>query len=261
MKLDFAKNEIIKLYEDRVSTTKIGDLYGVSDVTVASLLKRNGITVTAKRCRRHIDSDYFKNIDTATKSYFLGLIAADGSIFKTSKDKVVFSLQLQEKDKEILNLLSIELSGTISLVREDSRSDKTRQKMFTIRLSDDIFTNNLMTLGILPGKTKNLDWIDLPDSLMKDFIRGYFDGDGSVYISKNNVYGNFVGNKIFIPKLRDYLFEKSILPTRYAIIDRGNFCSFHFGSKEGNLSLYNYMYYDKCPCLARKKVKFEFCPL
>ena len=261
MKLDFAKNEIIKLYEDRVSTTKIGDLYGVSDVTVASLLKRNGITVTKKRCRTPINSNYFKVVDTANKSYFLGLIAADGSIFKTSKGKMVFSLQLQEKDKDILDSLSIELSGSVSMVRNDSRTDPAKQKMFTIRFSDEIFIENLMDLGILPRKTENLDWINLPENLIRDFIRGYFDGDGSVYISNNNVYGNFVGNKIFIPKLRDYLFEKSILPTRYAIIDRGNFCSFHFGSKEGNLSLYNYMYYDECLCLERKKVKFEFCPL
>ena len=66
--------------------------------------------------------------------------------------------------------------------------------------------------------------------------------------------------KIFIPKLRDYLFEKEIFDIKYSIIDRGNFCTFHFGSKKGNLSLYNYMYYDGCFCLERKKVKFEFCP-
>jgi DNA polymerase-3 subunit alpha len=30
--------------------------------------------------------------------------------------------------------------------------------------------------------------------------------------------------------------------------------------KESNESLYNYMYYDGCFCLERKKVKFEFCP-
>lgn len=84
----------------------------------------------------------------------------------------------------------------------------------------------------------------------------------SRFLKKNgvSVYGNFVGNKNFLPKLRDYLFDNMVLPTRCAIIDRGNFCSFHFGSKESNESLYNYMYYDGCFCLERKKTKFEFCP-
>ena len=252
------KKEIIEAYKNRLSTQKIAELYGSSQNTISRFLKKNGVEVTRKRCRKNIYSNYFDIIDSPLKAYFLGFIAADGSVFKIGR-KIVFSLSIQSSDSVILEKLSEELSGSNILVG-NSFTRKNGYSTTDVRFSDEIFVNCLLKHGICFNKTENLDWIDLPDRFMRDFIRGYFDGDGSVYISKNKVYGNFVGNKIFIPKLRDYLFNKNILPTKYAIIDRGNFCSFHFGSKEGNLSLYNYMYYDGCFCLERKKIKFEFCP-
>ena len=253
------KKEIIEAYKNRLSTQKIAELYGSSQNTISRFLKKNGVEVTRRRCRKNINSTYFDIVDSPLKAYFLGFIAADGSIFKTGR-KTVFSLAIQSSDRVILEKLSEELSGSDILVGNSFTRDNGHSTT-DIRFSDETFVNCLLKQGICFNKTENLDWIDLPDSFMGDFIRGYFDGDGSVYISNNKVYGNFVGNKIFIPKLRDYLFEKNILPTRYAIIDRGNFCSFHFGSKQGNLSLYNYLYYDGCFCLERKKIKFEFCPL
>lgn len=258
MILNDYKNEIIESYLSRNSIQKIAECYHSSEYKISKFLRNNGIEITRKKCRKNIDSNYFAIIDTSLKAYFLGFIAADGSIFK-SKNKTIFALSIQSSDVVVLEKLSEELSGSKTLVG-NSFTRKNGFSTTDLRFSDEIFTNNLLNLGICFDKTTNLDWISLEEVYMKDFIRGYFDGDGSVYISKNKVYGNFVGNKIFLPKLRDYLFENGILPTKYAIVDRGNFCSFHFGSKQSNLLLYNYMYYDGCFCLDRKKIKFEFCP-
>lgn len=252
------KKEIIEAYKNRLSTKKIAELYGSSQNTISRFLKKNDVEVTRRRCRKNIDSNYFDTINSTLKAYFLGFIAADGSVYKSGR-KIVFSLAIQSSDRIILEKLSEELSGSDILVG-NSFTRENGHSTTDVRFSDEIFVNCLLKQGICFGKTMNLDWIDMSEIYMRDFIRGYFDGDGSVYISKNKIYGNFVGNKIFIPKLRDYLFDKKILPTRYAIVDRGNFCSFHFGSKGGLSSLYNYMYYDGCFCLERKKVKFEFCP-
>jgi hypothetical protein len=257
--LEKYKDKIIESYLNRESTQSISERYFCSQQTISRFLKKNGVNVTKKRCRKNINSNYFDEIDSSIKAYFLGFIAADGSIFKTKNNKVVFSISIQSSDVAILNKLSEELSGSNGLVG-NIFTRKSGNSTVDLRFSDEVFTNRLLSLGICFNKTENLDWVDVPEVFMRDFIRGYFDGDGSVYISKDKIYGNFVGNKIFLPKLRDYLFDNMVLPTRYAIIDRGNFCSFHFGSKESNESLYNYMYYDECFCLERKKVKFEFCP-
>ena len=252
------KDLIIKMYEvDRISTAAIGKKFNVTDHTVSSYLKSLGCNVSRKRSRTPILSNYFEKIDTQNKAYFLGLIAADGSVFQCNKGKIVFSISLIDKD--LLDLLSIEICGSDKLVREVKRKYRDgSSKMYEIKFSDEIFTNNLISNGILINKTFTLDFPNIDEEFISHYIRGYLDGDGTVYKSSGKLFIAFYGNKIFIPKLRDYLFNNNILETKYAIIDRGNHCSIHISSKKSNLSMYNYIYNNSNIYLKRKKSIFDF---
>ena len=252
------KDLIIKMYEvDRISTAAIGKKFNVTDHTVSSYLKSLGCNVSRKRSRTPILSNYFEKIDTQNKAYFLGLIAADGSVFQCNKGKIVFSISLIDKD--LLDLLSIEICGSDKLVREVKRKYRDgSSKMYEIKFSDEIFTNNLISNGILINKTFTLDFPNIDEEFISHYIRGYLDGDGTVYKFSGKLFISFYGNKIFIPKLRDYLFNNNILETKYAIIDRGNHCSIHISSKKANLSMYNYIYNNSNIYLKRKKSIFDF---
>ena len=252
------KDLIIKMYEvDRISTAAIGKKFNVTDHTVSSYLKSLGCNVSRKRSRTPILSNYFEKIDTQNKAYFLGLIAADGSVFQCNKGKIVFSISLIDKD--LLDLLSIEICGSDKLVREVKRKYRDgSSKMYEIKFSDEIFTNNLISNGILINKTFTLDFPNIDEEFISHYIRGYLDGDGTVYKFSGKLFIAFYGNKIFIPKLRDYLFNNNILETKYAIIDRGNHCSIHISSKKANLSMYNYIYNNSDIYLKRKKSIFDF---
>ena len=251
------KDLIIKMYEvDRISTAAIGKKFNVTDHTVSSYLKSLGCNVSRKRSRTPILSNYFEKIDTQNKAYFLGLIAADGSVFQCNKGKIVFSISLIDKD--LLDLLSIEICGSDKLVREVKRKYRDgSSKMYEIKFSDEIFTNNLISNGILINKTFTLDFPNIDEEFISHYIRGYLDGDGTVYKFSGKLFIAFYGNKIFIPKLRDYLFNNNILETKYAIIDRGNHCSIHISSKKANLSMYNYIYNNSNIYLKRKKSMFD----
>ena len=252
------KDLIIKMYEvDRISTAAIGKKFNVTDHTVSSYLKSLGCNVSRKRSRTPILSNYFEKIDTQNKAYFLGLIAADGSVFQCNKGKIVFSISLIDKD--LLDLLYIEICGSDKLVREVKRKYRDgSSKMYEIKFSDEIFTNNLISNGILINKTFTLDFPNIDEEFISHYIRGYLDGDGTVYKFSGKLFIAFYGNKIFIPKLRDYLFNNNILETKYAIIDRGNHCSIHISSKKANLSMYNYIYNNSNIYLKRKKSIFDF---
>ena len=252
------KDLIIKMYEvDRISTAAIGKKFNVTDHTVSSYLKSLGCNVSRKRSRTPILSNYFEKIDTQNKAYFLGLIAADGSVFQCNKGKIVFSISLIDKD--LLDLLSIEICGSDKLVREVKRKYRDgSSKMYEIKFSDEIFTNNLISNGILINKTFTLDFPNIDEEFISHYIRGYLDGDGTVYKFSGKLFIAFYGNKIFIPKLRDYLFNNNILETKYAIIDRGNHCSIHISSKKANLSMNNYIYNNSNIYLKRKKSIFDF---
>jgi len=118
---------------------------------------------------------------------------------------------------------------------------------------------DLMSLGVIPGKTKNPILPEIPREYLPDFIRGFFDGDGSVTYGH---YGNYPDRLIidmisyskgFLQKLGNELKDAiGIIPKIYK---HGNNFTLRYGCKE-SVSLYRYMYNDRFG-LGRKKEKFD----
>lgn len=251
-------DSIIKMYvEDRLSTSAIGSKFLVSDSTISSLLKREGINVTRRRSKTNIDSNYFKEIDSQEKAYFFGLILSDGLITKTSRGTDSFSLSLDVRDSYILNELSVSLCGTSKLVSCKDRSAKGLKGVATIKFSDKIFTDHLLRHAALEGQPFRTKMPELSDDLMHHFIRGYFDGDGCVYLKRESVMGfSFSGSWLYVPFIRDHLYSIGLFQTEYKIIDRGIFCSFHFSKRALTLEFYNYLYLDSTIHMHNKKSIF-----
>lgn len=99
------------------------------------------------------------------------------------------------------------------------------KKKYSLQITSNILSNALSNLGAVPNKSLILKFPtfkQVPEKLMPHFIRGYFDGDGSVWNGKrkkmivrsegrtrerivHNVKFNFTGNPEFINDLQDYL--------------------------------------------------------
>lgn len=250
--------ELIDLYNSYLSIDKISKMKNISPYKVAQYLKKNGVNVTRRRCRTPIISNFFDVIDTEEKAYFLGLIGADGSISYNSNGKKVFSIELLTSDIDILNHLSVLLSGSTNLVKTYERTG--RNTTSKIAFSDEVFISCLEKHGIIKDKSLHYDFPDIPKNLLKHFIRGYFDGDGSVYLSSKTTKISFTGSKKFIPKLNSILFNEEATLREYSITDKGNFCSIHFGGIIPSKMLYEYLYNESSIFLKRKKEKFESAP-
>jgi hypothetical protein len=123
---------------------------------------------------------YFEKIDTEGKAYFLGLLATDGNI---NPRLTAARIALKEEDCLILERFRNELG---------SNAPKLQTKISTIRgkkslpqkslvLSRVALVKDLMKLGILPNKSKTLEiTTTLQENLVPHFLRGAWDGDGSV---------------------------------------------------------------------------------
>ena len=90
------------------------------------------------------DENYFENIDTPAKAYFLGLMYADGYISHTNyirKDGTIricyiMSISLQEKDKTILEKFREELKRSNNLLYTKSfKSNPNRQPQYCLSIS------------------------------------------------------------------------------------------------------------------------------
>ena len=134
-----------------------------------------------------VDENYFKIIDTEEKAYFLGFIMADGCMYENSDGRFRFSIKLKSTDSDIIYKFAdcIQFDKNKIIFRESKRKD-TITKSVEIVINNQLFCKNLLEKGIKPKKSgKELIPKDIPNSLKKDFIRGFTDGDGSLTLTDN----------------------------------------------------------------------------
>lgn len=121
-----------------------------------------------------IRHDYFAQIDSPIKAYVLGILAADGNVLPKHHR---ITLELSTKDANLLEKVRDELvpGGAISF-RQRRGYDYQTLAFVSHQMIDD-----LGTLGITAAKSRTLAWPGrLPPSFAREFILGYFDGDGFI---------------------------------------------------------------------------------
>lgn len=203
-----------------------------------------------------LNEDYFNYIDDDDKAYILGFIYADGCI-----NGNYLQITLSDKDVEILEHIKkmINYDGKIY-----NRYDEKKNKSYvTLSISSKIMTNSLIYLGVLRNKTytsnkfpiydKNLEW---------SFLRGFFDGDGSIYFNNykghNEYTVNFSGNLLVLSQLKKILLTYGISSSnvRYRR-DNDESCMLDIRGNRNIEKFYNLMYSEKVFYLKRKKHIFD----
>jgi len=118
-------------------------------------------------------------------AYILGFVTADGCVTKRKNRKDSYVFNITTKDKEHLANIRkvIGSQHKIGLKRGGGLKEKN---ISTIQISNKTICLDLINLGIVPRKTYNLGEIKVSDEYFADFVRGFFDGDGSAYIYKVN---------------------------------------------------------------------------
>lgn len=140
---------------------------------------------TPHKNRDSEESTYFKQIDSPSKAYFLGLIAADGSIY-WNNDKYL-NIELKCPDNSVLYTLASELRIT-SEVKVYLRKDKNNTKYGRLRVYNKYLVKSLMDAGIKTDNTKNEGFLQLSRELRPHYLRGLIDGDGCIKEKTKTLY-------------------------------------------------------------------------
>lgn len=192
---------------------------GISKNELKLILEKNGYhlrnrhesIIAANKRRNKLQNQEYFSTQTHNMAWLMGFLAADGSI---EKNRNVIKLALSTIDKEILEKIREEIQLEVSV--KDYVTAKGFQ-MSKIQWSSEQHKKDLSQYGIIPQKTFNLK---PPYKLKKeywiDYIRGYFDGDGSVYITKNN-YNTITweigsATKEILEFIRDFFYEEYGIP-------------------------------------------------
>lgn len=176
--------EAQKMINDGAFLKELAEHFNINTETMRNLLDECGLVITnTNRVNRHLKNDYFSAIDTPEKAYWLGFLFTDGSVDKYRKTGRI-RLQLQEKDKEILEKFREDLNIESKIIY-DIRPNSTCCSVEFV--SDEIF-NDLQKYGIIPNKTYNAQSIPynkIPQEYWPSFTLGLFDGDGNFHCGDN----------------------------------------------------------------------------
>jgi intein/homing endonuclease len=145
----------------------------------------NYIMYTNHISNRRIRHDFFNSISTEVQAYLLGFYAADGSIDEKRK---TFRVHVQTQDSEIIYLYKDLISPDARTFTRNDGTTVGRNGMliqghgsFGVDITSAKLCQSLVNLGIGYRKTYvDFHIPDIPDNLIRHFIRGYFDGDGSI---------------------------------------------------------------------------------
>lgn len=259
-KFDYSKEEIVQMYVDGKSSAEIGDIIGGSGATVLNYLKDFSVDIrSAEEVNRkyEIDFNFFDKIDTPEKAYILGLIYADGC--SESSKKSVITIALTESDSYLLEQIRdlIYPNKDRPLYYKETKHNNGRDMSY-LSISSITLVEQLQRWGVHDRKSLTLKRPNFElGELESHFIRGYFDGDGTV--TTQNRWA-FIGTEDFITWLQDTLVEEIGIKRNKILHKKGhhpNTVNIEYGSKQDFLNLYLYMYKDATIYLKRKKEKFE----
>ena len=255
--------------------TYIASLCSCSETTLRTWMKKHNIkTRTAAESNKisrvnkyKVNEKYFEIIDTPNKAYWLGLLMADGTMREYRPGCYQLSLELKISDKYIIEKFKQDIQAE-QPVLISSGIGKAKEDRARIFITNTAFCKYIMSHNIVPHKTgQEIIPSTIPECYIKDFIRGFFDGDGSIIYWPPGVgdkMGRFhigsVSQDILL-EIQKHLEEKANVKwAKKSFTEKhtlNNFYELYTGNTPNIMKIYDYLYYDECLCLQRKEEKFK----
>ena len=186
----------------------------------------------------------FDNL-TEDNCYFLGFLFADGWFHRRGNCSYEVGIELKDSD---MIMKFAKMAGS-------KRVNKHRSNL-VLRLSNYFFAQEMMNLGFNSKKTRCSKIPKIPEQYKKDFIRGYFDGDGHIFLYYDKRSSKIQANcgissinKKILNEIKRFLNFGNVYQNKNSFI-------LQFGKRD-SLKFYELIYYGGCLCLDRKRKKFE----
>lgn len=201
-------------FTKKVSMLNIGENLSVSPQIIARTIRSQGYETRDVGEASKIFSandNFFNAIDTEEKAYWLGMLYADGTI---QEGRGTVSLGLKSDDEPHIQRMLDDMESDNPI---KTYSKKMNGKTFyssKANIYSRQLTNDLVALGCFQNKSLSLEFpteSQVPRHLIFHFIRGYFDGDGSISYTTPRKTGrrqykySVVGTEEFIDSLKTWL--------------------------------------------------------
>lgn len=168
-------------YEQGIPIYKLAEEYNLDEMTISKSFKKFDLPYKMQKINININNNFFEEINTELKAYLLGFFAADGTINKNDNG---MAIHIQSRDREVLDYYADAFNVPKQYYFYPAKKE-THQPKIKLVIHSAINKRNLLALGFPPNKTYEM--FSLPtdimdENLIRHFVRGYFDGDGSIIL-------------------------------------------------------------------------------
>ena len=270
-RIDLDKDMVVNLYEIHKNAETVANIIGNISVSPVYRILKDLKVMEPGRRRYNINQDYFETIDTEEKAYWLGFLAADGTIrlrhggAEKKKRGSSIVLKLAVKDEHHVDKFQKIFGGesrmtyhrdyTKTRKGEVSFSDNCRVSINSNKLIDDIIDK-----GVTPRKSATLDKPNIDSKYYNHFIRGYFDGNGHIgFTTKEGTTNSkqdivkmlHLGIACFSTNFKNYIIEE-LGKENITFKPSGDY-SIIITSMKDTIEFIKYIYKDATVYLERKK--------
>jgi hypothetical protein len=254
-----------KMYlDDLLSIGAIAEKMGCSISKVQKYLEHEGLTRANLDSKKllsklsHHNSTFFDTIYTEEKAYWLGFFYADGYL---AKNRSTLKIDLSVRDDLHLQRFANIFQAKVRIYERspDKRNGKVYASATCIIVCTYLW-NALIEKGVKQGNTLSEDisvFEHIPGNLLHHFVRGVFDGDGSVYRHKSGGLGfSFVGSYPFMEHLRAVLVASVGLSVT-KLGKMGKLTHLRWKGDGASECFKNWLYRDATVWLERKRDVFD----
>lgn len=228
------------------------------DITIIRrIAEENQIIYNYRPYNKNLRHNFFENIDSPEKAWLLGFLFTDGNVRKVGNCYQI-RLSIQKKDEEIID----KIKEWLNIDTKTKRDNRVGKECVGIEIASQQMFEDLSKYGIVPNKTyitNTLNINSIPENFQRDYVRGLFDGDGSLSFAGNiyeigcgftnyfensvREFQNFIDDKINKEKHNKIKVEKN-----------KSFCSWR--GRQQVLKILSYLYDNSTVYLKRKYDKY-----
>lgn len=249
--MEITEQNYFQLKDQKLKRAEIAIEFDLTEGQLKKLIAKNG---WGKVLPKIEFEDAFSYLDEYS-CYWAGFLAADGNV--DSKRRV--RLMLKYDDIGHLEKFKEFLGSTHTIASNTDKYNRCSFEFTNIKIWEDLRDN----FFIIPNKTDKLPFPNhLDQSSMQHYIRGYFDGDGSIcesFSNKNSItatlYATFAsGCEKFANDLYDYLHKELNLSGNNQKYENKNQIKYNTNDAK---TLLTWMYKDSSIYLDRKYILYK----
>lgn len=254
------EDDLLKSAFPAQTTSELVLLFQRSENAISARAARLGLTKSRDHIRTvrmkagaprryECDHRYFQEITDSSRAYWLGFLWADGCVCLRNdySDCAVVSLVCHRKDEVLLERFKLDIAASHPIFHYKNKLKSQ------LSITSGEMARDLMNLGVGPKKTWGDSVPNIPQHLVPHFVRGLFDGDGSLYLHGGDPILTIAGTKTTCYWLASTVGRGKVYPHCRSTVAH----YWTVGGRRQVLSLGDWLYADAPFWLKRKCDKFQ----